>query len=180
MLRRETTGRKEWVTITIGLERRKPNSSFCLQSASFKTNLLHFKKKVGVGYGESKPPEEFGPHILPSVGPPQSSPELSQLAPLLDLAATDDTTTHGTIQPNPVDSPSPPAEAAPTPRETEIYILRECPNARVTWRFLEVQGMKYLALDAYLNTWIEANVKGGNNDPKWAMKFLTTIWYLWK
>jgi len=50
--------------------------------------------------------------------------------------------------------------ACRTAFETENHVLCECPNARAVWRFLSVQGMKYLAPDEFLNMWIEANVKG--------------------
>ena len=65
-------------------------------------------------------------------------------------------------------------------RESISYVLRACPSAREVWHFLELQSMKYLAPDAFCNTWIEVNVTGCHNGADWATKFLTTIWYLWK
>jgi len=48
-------------------------------------------------------------------------------------------------------------------RESMIHVLQECPNKRAMWGFLEKQGKKHLAPDAYCNTWVEANVKGSHN-----------------
>ena len=60
------------------------------------------------------------------------------------------------------------------------HILRQSPNAQVTWQVLEKAGMRCVASDTGLQEWIQQNIRRTHEDPEWPEKFVITMWYIWK
>jgi len=60
------------------------------------------------------------------------------------------------------------------------HVFRFCPRAQEVWQELSREGLYYLATRSEFQGWLRQNLVGLHADPNWAMKFATTLWYIWK
>ena len=60
------------------------------------------------------------------------------------------------------------------------HLFRHGPMAKEVWRELRLSGLVYLARDPNFKLWLQQNLGQSHEDPDWSLKFLVTLWYIWK
>jgi len=60
------------------------------------------------------------------------------------------------------------------------HTLRHCTNAQGVWQELEAFGLRPVANNARIHSWLHENLRATPEDPEWPEKFAITLWYIWK
>jgi len=75
---------------------------------------------------------------------------------------------------------SPVCELCQDATEDLDHLFRTCSAAQSVWQELRVRALHPLASEGNFHSWLHCNLQTPHDDPAWAMKFMVTLWYIWK
>ena len=64
--------------------------------------------------------------------------------------------------------------------ESVQHVLRDCPEANITWQAILAKGSGRLEANLNFKEWFLMNICDQGKDGNWPTKFLITMWYIWK